>query len=201
MSIAGYILEKNGEDMRKKRRFSTYDYILIPLMAVLTCAGGLIRLPLPPVPFTLQTLFVYLAGLILGQKKGVYSQLLFLMLGLSGLPVFSGGGGPSYVLHPTFGYLLGFPLAAFIMGHVKGFSLKKVKTATIVRAAAAVTVILIPGALYVYLNLTFIAGGASSISPAAALSGGVLVFLPGEIIKIMLAFIILKRLAPYLRLQ
>ena len=73
----------------KMHRFS-----LIPVFAALTAAGAWIKLPLPPVPITMQNLFVVMSGMILGAKAGAVSQIVYLIVGIMGLPVFSGGGGP-----------------------------------------------------------------------------------------------------------
>ena len=91
--------------------------------ALLTWAGARIAVPLPftPVPGTLQTLAVLLAGLFLGARAGAASQVLYLSVGLAGIPVFAlPGAGPGYLLGPTGGYLLGFALAAWVTGWISG---------------------------------------------------------------------------------
>ncbi len=90
--------------------------ILAALFAALTAVGALIRIPVPPVPFTLQTLSVFLAAGLLSPGGAFTSQVLYLAVGLFGLPIFAGGGGIGYIFDPTFGYLLSFPIAAFVMG-------------------------------------------------------------------------------------
>ena len=99
-----------------KQRFTTRDLVLCALFAALSAAGAFIRIPLPGVAFTLQTLFVLLAGMLLGRRLGPVSIGVYLLTGLFGLPVFTGGGGPAYVLRPSFGYLLGFLLSAWLTG-------------------------------------------------------------------------------------
>lgn len=84
--------------------------------ALLTCAGAAIKIPTVPVPMTLQTPLVLLAGVMLGARAGAFSQVTYLLLGLVGLPVFAYGGGPAYLVGPTGGYLIGFPIAAFLCG-------------------------------------------------------------------------------------
>lgn len=90
--------------------------ILVSLFAALTAVGAFIKIPIPYVPFTLQLFFVLLAGAILGSRLGALSQLVYVLIGLAGVPVFTQGGGPSYVLQPTFGYLIGFIFCAYIVG-------------------------------------------------------------------------------------
>lgn len=87
--------------------------------AALTAIGAQMEIPRQPVPYTLQTLFVLLAGALLGKRNGALSQLLYLTAGLLGLPVFSSGGfGLAKILGPTGGYLLSFPVAAFVVGYL-----------------------------------------------------------------------------------
>ncbi len=100
--------------------YSTKNLILVALFAALTAVGAFIRVPVPFVPFTLQFFFCALAGLMLGARLAFLSQLLYVAIGLAGLPVFTAGGGPGYVFQPTFGYLLGFIAAAWVMGRLAG---------------------------------------------------------------------------------
>lgn len=85
---------------------------------MLTIVGGLISIPIPftPIKITLQTLFVAASGLVLGGRDGALSQIAYMVLGLIGLPIFSAGGGFDYVLRPSFGYILSFPVQAFLTG-------------------------------------------------------------------------------------
>ncbi|MFQ5505125.1 MAG: biotin transporter BioY [Planctomycetota bacterium] len=83
--------------------------------ACLTAVGAKIAVP-APVPLTMQDTFVLLSGVFLGARKGALSQLLYLGAGAAGLPVFALGGGFLYFLGPTGGFLLAFPLAAFVAG-------------------------------------------------------------------------------------
>lgn len=92
------------------------DMCLCALFAVLIAVGAFIKLPVSIVPITLQTLFVILAALVL-KKKAVYSVLLYVGMGLLGLPVFTSGGGISYVLVPSFGYLIGFIVCSWFVGN------------------------------------------------------------------------------------
>jgi len=112
--------------MKLGKRHSTLALVMIAMFAALTAIGAFIKIPLPIVPFTLQIVFVFLAGCLLGSRNGFYSQLVYIGVGLVGLPVFTQGGGITYVLQPTFGYLIGFALAAYVIGMI----LERVETPT-----------------------------------------------------------------------
>lgn len=170
--------------------------IMIPaLFAALTAVGGFIRIPVPPVPITFQTFFVYLAGSMLGRGGGALSQVLFLIIGLSGVPVFSMGGGLGYVLKPSFGYLLGFPIGAFIIGVcVEKFNKTSDFWKLCVANSIGLFIILFIGVIYLYFNINYIVH--QEFSWARALWVGVLVFLPGEVVKMILAVSLVIRLKP-----
>lgn len=105
---------------QKKRGLRTIDVVLCGLFAALIAVGAFIRITLPtqPYPFTfsLQWLFVLLSGMLLGAKLGSMSVGAYLLVGLVGVPVFVHGGGPQYIFRAGFGFLLGFLLAAFLIG-------------------------------------------------------------------------------------
>ncbi|MFQ5674317.1 MAG: biotin transporter BioY [bacterium] len=164
------------------------NFILASLFAALTAAGAFIRIPIAYVPITLQTFSVLLAGSVLGAKYGALSQVIYLAVGLLGAPIFSQGGGPGYVLQPTFGYLLGYPIAAFAIGRwlwgrnsrPSSTSPSFVKTCLVM--SVGVLLIFIPGVTGLYLNLNYVAGKPIALSRAVWV--GFLVFVPGDIIKI-----------------
>ncbi|MFN3135842.1 MAG: biotin transporter BioY [Candidatus Kryptonium sp.] len=90
--------------------------------AGLTFLGAKIEIPTQPVPYTLQTMFVLLSGAFLGPYLGALSQFVYLALGSAGLPVFAGPvAGFSKLLGPTGGYLLAFPISAFVVGYLVRF--------------------------------------------------------------------------------
>ena len=91
-----------------KKKVNVRNLSLMALFAALTAVGAFITIPVPPVPFSLQIFFAILAGALLGSRQGAMSIVIYLLLGLCGLPVFTKGAGLSYLLQPTFGYLLGF---------------------------------------------------------------------------------------------
>ena len=107
---------------------STRRLVYIAVFTALITVGGIISVPVPftQVELSFQTVFVILAGLLLGGRDGALSVLVYIAMGLFGLPVFTKGGGPQYVFMPSFGYLIGFPLGAF----VAGFLCKRLKAPT-----------------------------------------------------------------------
>ena len=96
----------------------TKGVIYCGLFTALIAVGAFIKIPIPVVPFTLQYLFTMLAGLLLGSRLGTVSVLSYMLLGLAGLPIFSEGGGLWYVFKPSFGYIIGFAVAAYVNGKI-----------------------------------------------------------------------------------
>ena len=96
---------------------ATHNIIFCSLFVTLIIVGAFIKIPLPPIPLTLQSLFVLLSGLILGKKLGPLSVLIYIFIGLLGLPIFAGGsGGIGSLMMPSFGFVIGFILASCICG-------------------------------------------------------------------------------------
>lgn len=104
------------------RRKLAVEVAAATMFAALTAAGARLsfHLPFTPVPITGQVLCVLLAGGLLGARLGFVSQVEYLAAGAAGLPVFAHGGGPAAMLGPTGGYLVGFPLAALVVGAISG---------------------------------------------------------------------------------
>ena len=105
---------------RSSSRSITQDVAVCGLFTALIAVGAFIKIVIPvgadTMNFTLQWLFVLLAGLLLGSKRAFRSVAVYLITGLIGFPIFARGGGPAYLLRPTFGFLLGFALAAWVIG-------------------------------------------------------------------------------------
>jgi biotin transport system substrate-specific component len=162
------------------------------LFASLTAVGAYIAIPFPlsPVPIALQSLFVLLAGLLLGKKWGAASMAVYLLAGAAGLPVFVGGtGGIGHFAGPTGGYLAGFVPAVFVIGAISE------KRAGVLSDVAAMAV----GSLIIYTLgvswLTFHTG----FSFSKTLMIGMVPFLPGDALKIAAAVWIARRLRPVTR--
>lgn len=169
-------------------------YLLSSLFAALTAIGAFIKIPLPYVPITLQTFFVILAGSMLGAKFGAISQIIYLTVGLLGIPIFSQGGGPGYIFQPTFGYLLGYPIGAFVIGYLVWS--ERSHPPTFIRLCLinllGVIIIFMLGVTGLYLNLKLVIG--KPISLPTAIWSGFIVFIPGDIIKILLSSLLTLKL-------
>jgi len=146
-----------------------------------------VHLPWTPVPVTMQTLFVLLAGLVLGPRDGFYAMVAYLGAGLAGAPVFAGFAfGPAVLFGPTGGYLLFFPVAAMIAGAIAGRQ-GSARPVALAASLAGTAVILLGGALY----LALLSGQRLSGVFAMAVAPFVLV----DVIKAVLAAAIPGRLA------
>ena len=169
-------------------RSRTRNIVLISLTVALTTAGAYLRIPVGPVPISLQTLFVLLTGALLGPWVGAVAMCSYIILGLIGLPLFTGGGGPQYILSPTFGFLLSFPVSAMAVGLILK-SPEGVQSRSMGRKLLAVTVgtgiVYLVGVPWLGLNLFLVQG--KKVSAQALLMMGMVPFLPGDILKIFLS--------------
>jgi biotin transport system substrate-specific component len=167
----------------------TKKMILISLFAALTAIGAYIKIPGPPVPFTLQIFFVLLAGLLLGSKAGFASQALYILIGLAGIPVFTEGGGISYIFKPQFGYLIGFAAMTYIVGLINEtfFRDKKHLLKYIAASFVGLLVCYAIGIGYMYLILKYVTHQSSSLQIVKLISNVFLIFLPWDTLKIISA--------------
>jgi biotin transport system substrate-specific component len=161
-------------------------------VTVLTAAAAQISIPLPftPVPFTLQPMVVLLGGAALGSRLGMSSQVLYLFLGLAGLPVFAASPvlpqGFARLLGPTGGYLLSYPLAAFAAGWLAERSFDRRYLTSLVAMAAGLSIVFGCGVAW----LAWVAQPAP-VGLSAALRTGLLPFLVADAIKVALAATVL----------
>lgn len=139
-------------------KLSTKDLILTALFTALMIAGAFIRIPFPLLPVTLQTLFCALAGLILGPRLGALSMALYMALGLAGIPVFSQGGGITYVFNKSFGFIPGFIAGAYIIGKLSVRHKTLSKADSIKAVMAGLLAIYAPGIAYMFLIIRFYTG-------------------------------------------
>ncbi len=147
----------------------------IGAFALLTGAGAQLFVPVAPVPFTIQTVFVLLAGAFLGARQGSATQTAYLLAGAAGLPVFAGFTGSFlHLFGPTGGYLLAFPAAAFITGYfihnVKALQSSPLFIRTTIGMTLAMIVVFAFGVTY--LNVVFVHNWASSFKAGFAILSG-----------------------------
>lgn len=156
---------------------------LVIAFSLLTALAAQVVIPLPLVPITGQTFAVLLTGALLGPRLGALAMFAYLIEGASGLPFFyAGHGGFQHLLNPlTGGYLLSYPLAAFVVGLLaeRGWD-RRFLTAAAAMALGSVVILLCGWAWL-----------ARFVSPAAAFNAGVAPFLIGDLIKIALAAAVL----------
>lgn len=165
-----------------------YDLVLVGLGSALIALSAQFAVNLPlylsPIPITGQTLAVLLVGALYGSKRGVATVLAYLAEGLAGLPVFAGGsGGLVHLLGPTGGYLLGFIAAAFIVGRLaeRGWDRRPLTTA--LAMTLGTLALFVPGLIWL----------APFVGPHNVLATGFVPFIPGAIIKISLASLLLPQ--------
>lgn len=136
-------------------KLSAREITTTTLFTALIIVGAFIKidipLPLYTMHFTLQWFFVLMAGFILGHKRGVLSVVVYIAIGLVGVPVFAAGGGPYYILRPGFGFLAGFVLAVFLIGFLTEKSKANTFPKMMIFALVGLVAYYIVGAIYFYL--------------------------------------------------
>lgn len=174
----------------------TRNLILVSLFAALTAIGAFIKVPVPYVPFTLQYLFCALAGMILGSRLGALSQIVYVVTGLIGIPVFTEGGGLYYIFKPTFGYLIGFIVAAYVIGKIK----ENITELTFIKAIftlfSGLFFIYLFGVVYLYAIYNLYLG--KNISFYFAFFYGFVVCIAGDLLITMFAAYISVKILPVL---
>lgn len=182
---------QTGDDptpgIEEKKGWSIKDVAMAGLFAALTAVGAWIAVPLPiGVPFTLQLLVSLLSGVVLGSRIGALSQGIYLVMGAVGFPVFAGRtGGLQEFVGRTGGYLIGFVLAAWIVGKLTERHAKLTPVRGGVAMLAGLVAIYVPGALWLAVHLG---------SLKTALIYGVITYLPVDLIKAVCAYIIAQGL-------
>jgi biotin transport system substrate-specific component len=171
-----------GTDFRKNSLLFNLTIIIIGSFFITISAQLAIYLPFSPVPITGQTFAVLLTGILLGSKRGSLAVLLYLFEGFCGLPVFaSGNTGIIYLAGPTGGYLLGFLPAAYICGLLAEYGWDRHFFTAILVVLIGNTIIYISGIFWL----------SRFITSDKLLVLGLFPFIPGEIIKMLLATILL----------
>ena len=142
-------------------KLSAKEITLVAMFAALAAvAAALFRFGAPVVPFSLVPFVVLLSGMILGPRLGAMSMMVYVLMGLLGLPVFERPpfGGPVYILQPTFGFLLGYILGAYITGKMLQKKEKPGLIRYLAASVAGIAAIYLMGLPYLYLILNFYIG-------------------------------------------
>jgi biotin transport system substrate-specific component len=164
-------------------------------MAAVTAVAAQRAIPLPfsLVPFTLQVLAVVLSGLLLGPRYGALAQAVYLLVGVVGVPVFAQfEGGPGIIFGPKGGYLLSYPIAAFLAGLAAGAVVREPRRRALwvgfLWGCAGLAVIYVLGATWLAV--------VAHLTPAQAIATGVAPFIPFDLIKVALATVVAVAAAP-----
>lgn len=179
--------------IKQSSRERTKKLALTALFTALIAVGAFIRIPIMTVPFTMQFLFTNLAGILLGVKYGTLSLVIYLVLGLAGVPIFTSGGGIGYVFQPTFGFLIGFTVGAFVSALIcsKGrYSFARLMIASLVNLVIVYSL----GMIYFDLLMKYYFhtpkdGGWILVNLC-------LIFLPMDTVWCVVASVVAKRLLP-----
>ena len=168
---------------------STKNLVLCALFAALTAIGTHIKIPTPLLPLTLQTLFVVLSGLVLGHKYGAISVCVYVLAGLTGLPVFTGSAA-----NPTFGYILGFIPGSFVSGMIAERYRPCFKT-WFIGAVIGIAIIYAIGIPYYYFVSKWYM--ENELGAKTLLVSFILMPMPGDIAKSVIAGLIVQRLSVF----
>ena len=166
----------------------------VTLFAVLTAAAAQVSIPLPftPVPLTLQPMVVLLGGAVLGARLGMLTQVLYLLAGIAGLPVFAASPtlpqGALRLIGPTGGYLMSYPFAAYVTGWLAERGLDRRYITSVLAMACGLAVIFTCGVFW----LAWFTRPAAGIE--TALRTGLYPFVPVDVFKLLLAAAVMPSL-------
>lgn len=173
------------------------DLTRVSLLLALLIISSQFAIPIGPVAISLQTLIVLIIGLILPTNQAVLTASLYLIVGLIGLPVFTQAmGGPYSVLLPSFGFILSFIPAVWVISKIRMMKSRGKMSNYILAVSLGNVIIYLIGISYMSLIFIFYLGNDMSLG--RILSIGMLPFIPGDIIKSVLAVSISRQLNTYL---
>lgn len=162
-----------------KKKSNVHQMTIIGVMTAVTCILGPLSIPIGMVPISFTNLAIYFSLYTLGMKKGTISYIIYMLIGFVGIPVFSGfTGGPSKLLGPTGGYIIGF----IFMSLIAGFFIDNFIDKWYLCFAGMVL-----GTAVCYIFGTTWLSYQANIPISAALAAGVIPFVPGDVAKILAA--------------
>jgi biotin transport system substrate-specific component len=195
VSHASTILDRVSIRAASANLWTGVQLLSVLFVAVLTASAAQLSFPLPftPVPFTIQPMIVLIGAAALGSRLGAAAQILYLMLGIAGLPVFAFSPelpqGVARLMGPTGGYLMAYPIAAFLTGLLAEKGLDRRYFTSILAMSAGLSVIFAGGVLWI-ARLTGI---------ETALATGLYPFIIVDIIKVVAAGLVLPTAWRFLR--
>ena len=169
---------------------------LYAMFVALIIVGAFIKIPIPPVPFTLQTLFVLLAATLLGSYNGLVCVAIYIFMGLIGIPVFTAGGGFGYVLTPTFGFLIGFAVGSLVTGLIVGKRPQLSWVRIIVAVAVGTVLVYVVGLSYYFILKAVYLGGEVDVWKVFVSFW--FLFIPTDLVKGAIVVFATKRVRPYM---
>ena len=172
----------NTYEANQSKKFTLKTMVMIGVMTAITCILAPLSLPIGPVPISLTNLVIYFSLYLLGMKKASISYLIYLLIGLIGVPVFSGfSSGPSKLFGSTGGYLIGF----IFMTLIAGWGVDKFWNKWYLCLLG-----MILGTIVCYGLGTIWLAQQMALTAKAALWAGVIPFIPGDLIKIGIAMVL-----------
>lgn len=178
----------------------TADLTRVALLLALLIISSQFAIPIGPVAISLQTLIVLIIGLVLPTGQAVLTTTLYLLVGLIGLPIFTQAmGGPYSVFLPSFGFILSFIPAVWVMSKICSINSKSKNKKYILAILVGNLIIYLIGISYMSFILIFYLG--SEMNLWGILSIGMLPFIPGDIVKSIVAMSISKRINATLALR
>lgn len=182
--------------MEKKSIFDLKSMVIMAMFAALICVLAPLSIPIGPVPISLTNFVIYFSLYVLGWQRATITYLVYLLLGLVGLPVFSGfEGGLGKLAGPTGGYLIGFIFMAVISGLFLTIRKEQVVWNRIVGIAGMIIGTLVA---YAFGTAWFCYSTGTGLSVALAMC--VIPFIPGDLVKIALAAVAAPAVAKQVRL-
>jgi biotin transport system substrate-specific component len=195
VSHASTILDQVSMRAATANAWTGVQMLSVGFVTVLTAAAAQLSFPLPftPVPFTIQPMIVLVGAAALGSRLGALAQIFYLMLGVAGLPVFAFSPelpqGLARLLGPTGGYLMAYPIAAFVTGLLAERGLDRHYLSSIAAMGVGLSVIFLGGVLWI----------ARAAGIETALATGLYPFIIVDVIKVVAAGLVLPTAWKFLR--
>jgi biotin transport system substrate-specific component len=183
--------------IQNNKKITTKQLILCGIFTALIAVGAFIKIPIPVLPFTLQFLFTMMAGLLLGGEMGAHSVLMYILLGLIGLPVFTEGGGLGYIFKPTFGYIIGFCIASYVTGKIANEKSNPTYTRILTANFIGLAIVYSLGIIYYYIICNFVINTPIGVWPLFLYC--FILAVPGDILLCILSALLYKRLMPAIK--